>query len=92
MYVILVYDINQSEEGAKTWRRCYKICKQYLHHVQNSVFEGEISPAQLRALEYDLKVHLRDDLDSIIVYKTEQMKSIKRHFWAKQDDATDNFF
>ena len=43
MYIVLVYDISQSKAGQKRWSRIFKICKKYLSHIQNSVFEGEIS-------------------------------------------------
>lgn len=43
MYVVLVYDVSQQENGAKRWSKIFKICKRYLTHIQNSVFEGEIS-------------------------------------------------
>ena len=41
MYVVLVYDVSQQENGAKRWLKIFKICKRYLTHIQNSVFEGE---------------------------------------------------
>ena len=47
MYIVLVYDISQDEKGQRRWSRVFKICKKYLSHIQNSVFEGEISKAQL---------------------------------------------
>ena len=48
MYIILVYDINLEEnEGQKVLRRVFKTCKKYLVHIQNSVFEGDISEAAM---------------------------------------------
>ena len=41
MYIVLVYDVSQEENGARRWSRIFKICKKYLTHIQNSVFEGE---------------------------------------------------
>lgn len=38
MYVVLVYDVSQQENGSKRWSRIFKICKRYLTHIQNSVF------------------------------------------------------
>ena len=43
MYIVLVYDVSQEENGARRWSRIFKICKKYLTHIQNSVFEGELS-------------------------------------------------
>ncbi|WP_314794473.1 CRISPR-associated endonuclease Cas2, partial [Eggerthia catenaformis] len=47
MYAILVYDIAKEDMGRKRWNNVFKLCKQYLVHVQNSVFEGEITKANL---------------------------------------------
>ena len=55
MYVILVYDINLEEkEGQKVLRNVYKICKKYLVHIQNSVFEGELLESQMLKLKTEL--------------------------------------
>lgn len=52
MYIILVYDINLEEnEGKRVLRNAFKTCKKYLVHIQNSVFEGEISEAAMLKLE-----------------------------------------
>ena len=50
MYIILVYDIVMDKQGSKVSRHVFKICKKYLTHVQNSVFEGELTKAQLARL------------------------------------------
>lgn len=71
MYVILVYDINlENKEGQKVLRNVYKICKKYLVHIQNSVFEGELLESQLLKLKSELKTYIRDDKDSVIVFKS----------------------
>ena len=69
MYIILVYDIKQVDNFAKVQRYVYKICKRYLVHVQNSVFEGEITLSNLIKLKEELKRYLRCDLDSCIIFK-----------------------
>ena len=69
MYVILVYDINLEEkEGQKVLRNVYKICKKYLVHIQNSVFEGELLESQLIKLRTELNKYIRKDQDSVIVF------------------------
>ena len=56
MYVILVYDINLEEkEGQKVLRNVYKICKKYLVHIQNSVFEGEATRITINKTEGRIK-------------------------------------
>lgn len=93
MYVILVYDINlENKEGQKVLRNVYKICKKYLVHIQNSVFEGELLESQLLKLKSELKTYIRDDKDSVIVFKSRNQRWMEKMFFGKiEDDATDNF-
>lgn len=65
MYIVLVYDVSKDENGQKRWSHIFKICKKYLTHIQNSVFEGEISTVQLEKLRGELKPHVNTNLDSI---------------------------
>ena len=58
MYVVLVYDISQEKNGAKRWSKIFKISKKYLSHIQNSVFEGEISKPQLTQLYQEMKPYI----------------------------------
>ena len=51
LYVILVYDISVEKNGPRRMRRVFKICKKYLTHIQNSVFEGELTVAKLNKLK-----------------------------------------
>jgi len=47
MYVIIVYDIDQS--------RVAKVCqylRRWLHWVQNSTFEGELTESQLERIKW----------------------------------------
>ncbi len=94
MYVILVYDINlEDKEGQKVLRNVYKICKKYLVHIQNSVFEGELLESQLMKLKSELKAYIRDDKDSVIVFKSRNQRWMEKMFFGKvEDDVTDNFF
>lgn len=93
MYVILVYDINlEDKNGQKILRNVYKICKKYLVHIQNSVFEGELLESQLLKLKAELKLYIRNDKDSVIVFKSRNQKWMEKMFFGKiEDDATDNF-
>ena len=88
MYVVLVYDVSQQENGSKRWLRIFKICKKYLTHIQNSVFEGELSKAQLAKLQQELKLYIDEELDSVIIFKSRQEKWLDKEFWGRRDDAT----
>ena len=91
MYVILVYDIKSDEGGMKVLNKTFKICKKYLMHIQNSVFEGEITEAQLMKLQSELKPFIRKDRDSLIVFKCRNEKWIPKEMWGVQEDKTSNF-
>ena len=72
MYVILVYDIICDEKGRKILPKVFKICKKYLVHIQNSVFEGNLSKANSIALQKELDVYIRKDKDSVIMFHTRE--------------------
>ena len=93
MYIILVYDINlENKEGSRILRNVYKICKKYLVHIQNSVFEGELLESQLLKLQKELKMYIREDEDSVIVFKSRSQKWMEKVFFGKvDDDVSDNF-
>lgn len=88
MYIVLVYDVSQEENGARRWSRIFKICKKYLTHIQNSVFEGELSKGQLAQLQKELKEYIDKELDSVIIFKSRQEKWLDKEFWGRNDDLT----
>ncbi|MGL5084364.1 MAG: CRISPR-associated endonuclease Cas2, partial [Clostridium sp.] len=47
MYVVLVYDISGEDDGQRILNKVFKVCKKYLTHIQNSVFEGELTEGQI---------------------------------------------
>lgn len=93
MYVILVYDINlEDKEGQKVLRNVFKICKKYLVHIQNSVFEGELLESQAFKLKAELNRWIRYDKDSVIFFKSRSQRWLEKEFWGRiEDDVTDNF-
>ena len=88
MYIVLVDDVSQSENGARRCSRIFKICKKYLTHIQNSVFEGELSKGQLAQLQKELKEYIDKELDSVIIFKSRQEKWLDKEFWGRKDDLT----
>lgn len=93
MYVILVYDINlEKKEGQRVLRKCFKTCKKYLTHIQNSVFEGELLESQLMALKKELDLYIRQDVDSVILFKSRSKRWLDKEFIGKvEDDKMSNF-
>lgn len=60
MFIILTYDVNQKRVG-----KICKICKKYLHHMQKSVFEGEITESKLKQLKKEVESLIDTDKDAI---------------------------
>ena len=90
MYVILVYDIELEGEGKRVLPKVFKTCKKYLCRIQNSVFEGELTPAQLEKLRSELARYIRKDRDSVIIFKSRTERWLDKEFWGKDEDLTDN--
>ncbi|PSJ32303.1 CRISPR-associated protein Cas2 [Peptostreptococcus russellii] len=91
MYIILVYDIALDENGAKVWRDTFKICKRYLTHVQNSVFEGEVSKSQLFELKKAFKKVIRKDKDSLIIFSSRDQRWLDKDIFGIYNEDMDNF-
>ncbi len=91
MYVLLVYDISLDDNGARVLRNVFKIAKKYLHHVQNSVFEGEITEAQIYALKAEIRKWVRTDTDSVLLFKSREKRWLDKEFWGKEEDKTSIF-
>ncbi len=83
MYVILVYDVEQ-----KRVAKALKTCRGYLHWVQNSVFEGEITEGKLKELLKKLKIALNKKKDSVLLYKFEQEKAFEREIIGQEKAPT----
>ena len=89
MYVILFYDVEENRVS-----KIMKICREYLVHVQNSVFEGEITDANLVALKQRINNIIDKSYDSVIVYvfKFMDAKYVSRNILGKEKVSTDFMF
>ncbi|MBA8825327.1 CRISPR-associated protein Cas2 [Saccharopolyspora lacisalsi] len=81
VYTILVYD-TLSERNAGVLRTCRK----YLHHMQRSVFEGDLSSAQLVRLRADIGAHIDASYDHVLVYTFPPGAAPERQSWGVADD------
>lgn len=73
MYVIIVYDVEQE--------RVAKVCqflRRFLHWVQNSAFEGELSESQLEAIRFKLREILDLEKDSVYIYRLPDKKFLQK--------------
>jgi len=73
MFVILVYDI-----GEKRVQKVHRLCRRFLTWVQLSVFEGELSLAQLERLKGELRKIMKLKEDSVIIYTFRTQKYFNR--------------
>lgn len=86
MFVILVYDFDVKRVG-----KALKICRKYLHWVQNSVFEGEISKANVVKLKKELELLINKEEDSVIIYTFRSQKYTNREIMGKEKGNVDFF-
>lgn len=86
MNIILIYDITDN--------KCSKIkkeCNKYLNHVQNSVFEGDLTLSKLTELKQNLDKIVDNERDSIIIYSINNPKWIKKDIIGIEKNKMDNF-
>lgn len=86
MYVILVYDIGEKRVG-----KMLKLCRQYLNWIQNSVFEGDLTEAQLRGLTTKMKFIMDEKEDSVILFTNKMDYNMEKQILGKERMTTDNF-
>ncbi len=86
MYVILMYDCGEKRVG-----KMLKLCRRYLHWIQNSVFEGEISEVGLKELCIEAKKIMNEKEDSLIIFKSRNEKWLDKEIIGLEKNSTDNF-
>lgn len=85
MYVIIVYDVDTDRN-----RPVLTFLRTHLNWVQNSVFEGEVTEAELRSIKKQLHdlIDPGDD-DSIIIYSFGSKSYVDRETIGEQKGTTD---
>ncbi len=86
MYVVLVYDVGEKRVG-----KMLRLCRRYLHWIQNSVFEGEITALKLRELEHEARQIMEAGEDSIIVFKSRESKWLEKQIIGLEKNELDQF-
>lgn len=86
MYIILVYDI-----GQKRVAKMLKLCRQYLNWIQNSVFEGALTPAQLNELKLKAKKIMNKEEDSLIIFTSRNEEWLKKEVIGKEKNELGTF-
>jgi CRISPR-associated protein Cas2 len=85
MYVLLVYDVE-----VVRLTKVHKFLKRHLHWVQNSVFEGELTDAQLETVRAGLRRLLSDDADSVLIYTAREQRWLTRETLGKERSEIGN--
>ena len=85
MYIILVYDIGEKRVG-----KMLKLCRRYLHWIQNSVFEGEISDLDLKKLLQESRAIMDEDCDSLIIFSSRNQKWLEKEVIGVEKNELDN--
>ncbi|RMD02178.1 CRISPR-associated endonuclease Cas2 [Clostridium autoethanogenum] len=86
MFVILVYDFGEKRVG-----RALKKCRKYLTWVQNSVFEGDISAANLKKIKCELSDIMVKGEDSVIIYSFKSTRYSNREVLGVSKNQQDIF-
>lgn len=86
MYIILVYDIGQKRGG-----KMLKLCRQYLNWIQNSVFEGALTPSQLSELKMKAKKIMNEEEDSLIIFTSRSEEWLDKEVVGKEKNELGSF-
>lgn len=86
MYVIIVYDV-----APKRGPKLLKLLRQHLIWIQNSVFEGEITPANFEILKSEIKEVINSRADSIVIYEFDSRSYTSRKIMGVEKNKTDAF-
>lgn len=62
-----------------------------MNWVQNSVFEGEITPAKKMEIQMGLKKKIKKDIDSILFFSVRSKKLLKKEIMGVDKNPTEIF-
>ena len=77
-YYIIVYDVDESRVN-----KVYKIMKQYLFWIQNSVFEGYLEYRKYKEMMRKISRIIDPSKDSIVVYSFKTEKCLNKEFFGR---------
>jgi len=73
VYILLVYDV-----GEKRVQKVLKFMRKHLNWVQNSVFEGEVTEAQIIKIKNGLSKLIDKEEDSVLIYTARDKKWLSK--------------
>lgn len=71
-----------------------KVCqylRRFLHWVQNSAFEGELTESQLERIKADLRDMIDLDYDSVYIYRLPDRSVVRKEVIGQEKAITDVF-
>lgn len=86
MYALIVYDV-----GEKRVAKVLKFLRSYLNWIQNSVFEGEITEAQLLKIKNKIMKITNPEEDSVIIFTSREKRWLSKSVIGKEKNPIDNF-
>lgn len=81
-----MYDVQENKCA-----KLKKICDNYLNHIQNSVYEGELSNLLLKQLKVKLDTIIDKNTDSIIIFTTNNPKWLIKEVIGVEKNNFSNF-
>lgn len=85
IYILIVYDVN-----VKRVVKVLKYLRKHLNWIQNSVFEGNITDAQLYIIKNKIR-EITEPEDSIIFFVARDEKWVKKEIIGREKNPTSNF-
>lgn len=85
MYVVMVYDV-----GVERVAKVLQVGRRYLHWVQNSVLEGELSPSQLARLKAEL-ARVVEPTDAVRFYILRDRQALRVETMGVAEPGTDPY-
>lgn len=68
-----------------------RLCRRYLHWIQNSVFEGEITEVKLKELIFEAKEIMDEKTDSFIIFKNRDKNWLNKQVIGNERMKIDQF-
>ena len=86
MFVILCYDVEAKRVG-----RMLKTAKKYLHPVQRSVLEGDLTLSMLHRMQDEMASIVCPERDSVVIYCTQTAGQMEKLQLGRFEDDDGGF-
>lgn len=84
IFVLMIYDV-----GEERVNKVLKIGRKYLSWIQNSVLEGDLTPATFASLKREVCKVIKDDYDSVIFYTWRSERYTSREVIGKEKGSSE---